>query len=376
MRKLTRRAGPLVTILAVAVIAAACSKSTTTVTSGGASGGTGSTGGGFQGTSLTGAGATFPAPVYALWFQKFKDVEPGALINYQAIGSGGGISQIAANTVDFGASDAPLQPTDIQTFNGRKILEFPTVVGGIALAYNISVHGLKLDGPTAADIFLGKITKWNDPRIQALNSSASLPDEKITVVHRADSSGTTFVFTSWLAKESAEWNSKVGADKAVQWPVGIGANGNDGVAAGINQTDGAIGYVEYQYAITTGLGMALIHTDQGQDLIPSVNSISTAAQGLTLPITPTSNILNSSTPGAYPISSTTYLLVPQDLTPLGQDKAQTLVDFLQWALTDGQKLVTSLNYAPLPDAIAKQDLDNLSQLQFNGKTLAPSSSVS
>ncbi len=376
MTGLRKRAGLLAAVMAVTVIAAACSKSTTTVTTSGGTGSTGSTGGGFQGAPLTGAGATFPAPVYALWFQKYKDVEPGALINYQAIGSGGGIAQIAANTVDFGASDAPLQDTDIQTFNGRKILEFPTVVGGIALAYNISVHGLKLDGPTVADIFLGTITKWNDPKIQALNSSASLPDEKITVAHRADSSGTTFVFTSWLAKESPEWNSKVGADKAVQWPVGVGGNGNDGVAAAIKQTDGAIGYVEYQYAITSGLNISLIHTDQGQDLIPSVNSISTAAQGLTLPITPTTNILNSSTPGAYPISSTTYLLVPQDLTPLGQDKAQTLVDFLQWALTDGQKLVTSLNYAPLPDAIGKQDLANLSQLQFNGKTLAPSSTVS
>ncbi len=299
MTGLRKRAGLLAAVMAVTVIAAACSKSTTTVTTSGGTGSTGSTGGGFQGAPLTGAGATFPAPVYALWFQKYKDVEPGALINYQAIGSGGGIAQIAANTVDFGASDAPLQDTDIQTFNGRKILEFPTVVGGIALAYNISVHGLKLDGPTVADIFLGTITKWNDPKIQALNSSASLPDEKITVAHRADSSGTTFVFTSWLAKESPEWNSKVGADKAVQWPVGVGGNGNDGVAAAIKQTDGAIGYVEYQYAITSGLNISLIHTDQGQDLIPSVNSISTAAQGLTLPITPTTNILNSSTPACW-----------------------------------------------------------------------------
>src|SRR5436190_13492976 len=283
MIRSTRRVGLLAVVLAVAVVAAACSKSTTTVTTNG--GETGSTGG-FEGAPLTGAGATFPAPVYALWFQKFKDVESNALINYQAIGSGGGIAQIAANTVDFGASDAPLQPTDIQTFNGKKILEFPTVVGGISLSYNISAKGLKLDGPTIAKIFLGEITKWNDPAIAALNSSASLPDENITVVHRADSSGTTFIYTSWLSQESKDWASRVGADKAVQWPTGVGGNGNDGVAAASKQTDGSIGYVEYQYAITSGLNIAVIHTNRGQDLIPSVNSITAAASDLKLPIGP------------------------------------------------------------------------------------------
>jgi phosphate transport system substrate-binding protein len=357
--------------LALALVAAACSKK------GGGGGGT--TGGAFEGAALTGAGATFPDPVYEAWFKEFQQSkESGAKINYQAIGSGGGIEQMQAKTVDFGASDAPLQQEDISKFGSRKILQFPTVLGGVAVAYNLpSVSdAIKLDGPTVADIFLGKVTTWNDKEITDLNPGVQLPSTKITVAHRADESGTTFVFTSWLSQESSEWNSKVGADKAVQWPVGNGGNGSDGVAAIISQTEGGIGYVEYQYAVTTKLGVATIKGKNSSDFVaPSVQAISSAAGNLSLPIQPTTNVLNSDASGAYALSSTTYLLIPQDLTSLGKDKAQTLVDFVYWALTEGQSKVKALNYAPLPSSVDQADLKQLDQLQFQGKTLAPSSTV-
>jgi phosphate transport system substrate-binding protein len=357
---------------ALAIFGAACSSSNND------SGGGGGSSAPFQGVSMNGAGATFPDPVYELWFKNFTSVESGAKVNYQAIGSGGGIEQLQANTVDFGASDAPLQTDEISAFGSRQIVEFPTVVGGDAVAYNLKglSKPLKLDGPTVASIFLGTIKTWNDKAIASLNPGVNLPSMPIQVCHRSDESGTTFVFTSWLSLESSEWQSKVGADKAVQWPVGNGGEGNDGVAACISQADGAVGYVEYQYAVSTKLGVAQIKGKNSADFLsPSVESISAAAGGLSLPIEPTTNILDSTASGAYPIASTTYLLIPKDLTPLGKDKAQTMVDFLYWALTTGQTQVQSLNYAPLPDAVAQADLAQMSQLEFNGKTLTPSASV-
>jgi phosphate transport system substrate-binding protein len=356
-------------LAAVALVAAACS---------GSSGGSGGGGGSFQGTPMTGAGATFPDPVYELWFKDFTSVETAAKINYQAIGSGGGIEQLQKDTVDFGASDAPLQPTDMSAFGDRDIMQFPTVVGGVAIAYNVPgvQSGLKLDGPTTADIFLGKVTSWNDPAIAALNQGMKLPNTPIQVCHRADESGTTFVFTGWLAQESSEWDKQVGADKAVQWPVGNGGNGNDGVAACISQTEGSIGYVEYQYAVTTGLGVADVKGKNSSDFVaPSVEAISTAAGNLSLPIQSTTNVLNSDASGAYPISSTTYLLIPKDMTSLGKDKAQTLIDFVYWALTKGQSQVQQLNYAPLPDAVVQADLAQLKELTYKGGNLQPSPSV-
>jgi phosphate ABC transporter phosphate-binding protein len=352
--------------LALALVTAACGGSDN-----------GGSNGSFNGAAMTGAGATFPDPVYESWFKEFQQVESGAKINYQAIGSGGGIEQLQKKTVDFGASDAPLQPADVQGFNGEKILQFPTVLGGVAVAYNLpGVTDLKLDGPTTADIFLGKVTTWNDPEIAALNPDAQLPSTAITVAHRSDESGTSFVFTSWLSDESPTWSSQVGASKAVEWPVGNGGNGNDGVAAIISQTEGGIGYVEYQYAVTTKLGVAKVKGKASTDfLTPSVDGISAAAGALSIPIQPTTNVLNSPAPGAYPISSTTYLLVPQDLTALGQDKAQTMVDFLYWALTTGQSKVQALNYAPLPASVLADDLAQLDLLKFNGAALAPSSTV-
>jgi len=357
-------------VLALGLLAAACGRSDASSGPGAAVS--------FKGAALTGAGATFPDPIYELWFKDFQKVEPGAKINYQAIGSGGGVQQFTAKTVDFGASDAPLKPEEEQALPAPA-LEIPTVLGGVVIAYNAQgvASGLKLDGATAADIFLGKVQTWNDPEIAALNQGANLPPTQIQIVHRSDESGTTKVFTSWLSKESSAWEQRVGADKAVQWPVGVGGDGNDGVAAAISQTDGAIGYLSFDFAVSSGLGVAQLKRDSdGQFVAPSVDAISAVGGGLSFPITGDTNILNSPAPGAYPISTTTYLLVYKDLSVLGsKDKAQTLVDLLNWTLTRGQGEVTTLNYSPLPSSIAQQAIGLLGQLRFGSTTLAPSSSV-
>jgi phosphate transport system substrate-binding protein len=360
--KSSRRFGAVGVLLALALMAGACSRK---------SNGTGSA----SGVALTGAGATFPAPIYAQWFKDFQGVESGAKINYQAIGSGGGVTQFTAGTVDFGASDAPLKAAEISALPAPA-LEIPTVLGGVVVAYNVQgvQSGLQLDGTTAADIFLGKVTKWNDPEIAALNPGLTLPATSIQIVHRSDESGTTKVFTSWLKAESMEWADEVGADKAVQWPVGVGGDGNDGVAAGISQTDGALGYLSFDFAVSSNLGIANIKRDSdGLYVTPSVDSISAAGGILKFPITEDTNILNSAATGAYPISSTTYLLVYQDQKDAS--KGQTLVDFLYWALTKGQAGVTTLHYSPLPADIQTQALALLSQITNAGNTIAPSSAV-
>jgi phosphate transport system substrate-binding protein len=348
-------------MLAIGLVAAACSSNSSTSSS--AASGAGSTG-----TALTGAGATFPDPIYEQWFQDFQQVEPDAKINYQAIGSGGGIEQFTAQTVDFGASDAPLQDDEIAALPGDYI-ELPTVLGGVVIAYKVSGvdSGLKLDGETAAKIFQGQITSWNDQAIASLNPGVQLPNTPISVVHRSDESGTTFVFTSWLSAESAAWKSAVGADKAVAWPTGTGGDGNDGVAASLTQTDGSIGYLSYDFAVTSNLGIADIQRDDGTFVTPSIESISKAGGDLTFPIKPTTNILNSKSDGAYPIASTTYLLLYKDMSD--QAKAQTLFDFVNWALTTGQASVQQLNYSPLPDQVAQQALQALGQMTSNGQTL-------
>ena len=354
-----------IAVVAIAFVSVACSSNSSS---------SGSSGGTFEGVALTGAGATFPDPIYEQWFDEFKQVMPGAKINYQAIGSGGGVEQFTAKTVDFGASDAPLQADEISALPGPYI-EVPTVLGGVVVAYNVSgvKTGLKLDGATTAKIFQGEITKWNDPAITSLNPSVTLPGTPISVVHRSDESGTTFVFTSWLSSQSKDWEAKIGADKAVSWPTGTGGDGNDGVAAGIKQTDGSIGYLSYDFAVSSGLGIADIQRDDGTFVTPSVESISKAGGGLSLPISSDTNILNSKTKGAYPIASTTYLLLYQDATD--QDKAQTIFDFVTWALTKGQSSVQQLNYSPLPPDIATQALQALSKMTVNGQPLTASGAV-
>jgi len=328
----------------------------------------------FNGVSLTGAGATFPGPVYSLWTQDFVKVESGAKINYQAVGSGGGITQFTAKTVDFGATDVPLKSAEASAITAPYI-EFPTVLGAVVVAYNVPgiTSPLKLDGTTVASIFLGKIKKWNDPAIAAQNSGVTLPDMPIQVVHRADSSGTTGIFTGWLAKESPEWKTKVGAGKAVQWPTGQGGNANAGVAQAMTQTQGAIGYLELQFAATTNLGVASIKAPDGTYVVPNADSIAKAGQDLSFPITETTNILDSKTAGAYPVSSTTYILIYTNQT--NQDKAQTLVDFWTWALTKGQSSVGKLNYVPLPSAIAQDSLSELGKITANGTAIKASASV-
>jgi phosphate transport system substrate-binding protein len=346
--------------LAALVVGAACSSSS---------------GGSFKGVGLTGAGATFPQPIYGAWSHSFVSVESGAKVNYQAIGSGGGVQQFTSKTVDFGATDVPLQDADVAALNDKNYIEFPTVLGGVAVAYNVSgiQPGLKLDGSTVADIFLGKVKAWNDPEIGSQNPGVTLPSTPITTVHRADESGTTAVFTGWLSLESPTWKTDVGAGKAVQWPAGNGGNGNAGVTGAVKQSDGAIGYVSYDFAVTANLGIAQIKASDGSYVAPSIASITAAGGGLQFPITPTTNILDSSTPGAYPIASTTYVLIYKDQTNM--DKAQTLVDFWTWALTKGQSQTNQVNYAPLPQSVAQGSLQQLQSITVNGKTLTASSDI-
>ncbi|MFL5737238.1 MAG: phosphate ABC transporter substrate-binding protein PstS [Actinomycetota bacterium] len=354
-----------VCLVGVFVLAACSSDNSSSTTSGGGGGSS------FDGVALTGAGATFPDPIYEQWFKDFHSVESGADINYQAIGSGGGVEQLTKQTVDFGASDAPLQKDQVKALPGD-VVQIPTVLGGVVFGYNVPGlgTGLRLDGTTAADVFLGTITNWNDPALAKLNPDMSLPDMPIQVVHRSDESGTTFVFTSWLAAESSDWQKQVGADTAVQWPTGSGADGNDGVAAGISQTKGAIGYVSYDFAVASHLGIAQVKRDDGTYVTPTVQSITAAGGILKFPIAPDTNILNSSATGAYPISTTTYLLIYSNQTDT--DKGQTIVDFVHWALTDGQPTTTKLNYAPLPPDIAQRALQQLSNVKYQGQTITPS----
>jgi phosphate transport system substrate-binding protein len=326
-------------------------------------------------SNLTGAGSTFAQPMYTTWSQSFLKVEPGTQVNYQGIGSGGGIQQFTSKTVDFGATDVPLQDTDIAALPSKDYVEFPTCLGAVVFAYNLPTvtTPLKLDGATIADIFLGKITKWNDPAIAAQNAGVTLPDLAIQVAHRADESGTTAVWTGWLTAESPAWSTQVGAGKAVEWPVGTGGNGNDGVSALIGQTAGTAGYLSYDFAVTAKLGIADIKAPDGTYVAPSIDSISKAGGGLAFPITPTTNILNSTTTGAYPIASTTYVLIYTQQT--NATTAQQLVDFWTWALTKGQSETTQINYAPLPSAFAASALDQVKLITLNGTPVTPGPSV-
>jgi phosphate transport system substrate-binding protein len=328
----------------------------------------------FNGAALVGAGATFPGPVYSQWAQSFIKVEPAAQVNFQAIGSGGGVQQFMSKTVDFGATDVSLVPSETAKVTDPYI-QFPTCLGAVVISYNVPeiTTALKLDGPTIAKIFLGTIKKWNDPAIAALNPGVTLPATAIQCVHRADGSGTTGIFTSWLKNQSPDWASKVGSGKSVQWPTGQGGNGNAGVAAAMKQTAGSIGYVELQYALSTSLPVASIKAPDGTFVTPSADSVAKAGNGLSFPITSTTNILDSKTAGAYPISSTTYILIYTSQTD--KDKAQTLVDFWTWALTKGQSELGALSYAPLPASVAKASLAEVAKISVNGTKVTPSSSV-
>jgi phosphate transport system permease protein/phosphate transport system substrate-binding protein len=331
--------------------------------------------------TINGAGATFPFPLIDTWRVAYQKVHPNVNINYQSIGSGGGVKQFTAKTVDFGASDAPLTNQERQAAPGA--VQIPETIGSVVAAYNIPgvpSKALKFTGSLLADIFQGKITKWNDPQIKALNPGVNLPDANIAVVHRSDGSGTTFVWTSYLSKSSASWNQTVGASKSVPWPVGIGAPGNEGVANAIKCSPNTIGYVELNYALTTGIPYGLIKNPAGKSIEPSLNT--TEAAVANSPITKSLpagdqswtkvSLLDSPGSTSYPIASFTYLLLPKDMSTnpsLDQTKAKALVDFISWAITDGQKLASKLGYVPLPAEVVKHDQDTLKSLTFKGTPL-------
>ena len=296
---------------------------------------------------LTGAGATFPTPLYTRWFSDYKSsVASGVEVNYQSIGSGGGIKQITEKTVDFGASDAPMSDAELAKAAG--VLHIPTTLGAVVITYDIDGLSapLKLDGDTIAKIYLGKITKWNDPAIAALNSGVTLPSADIAVVHRSDGSGTTFVFTDYLSSVSSDWKAGPGTSKNPQWPVGLGGQGNEGVSQQVKQNKNSIGYVELVYTQQNNLPAAQVKNKSGEYITPSTDATSLAAAGVTIPADYRTSIVDSPSKGAYPISSFTYILLYKDQSDAAKGKA--LVDLLWWAIHDGQKTTTELGYAPLP----------------------------
>ena len=322
----------------------------------GQAGGSGQPGPGTTTAALTGAGATFPNPIYQKWFDAYAK-QRGVKINYQSIGSGGGIRQFTEGTVDFGASDAPMTDEQVAAVQGN-VLHVPAVIGADVLTYNLPALGdtqLKLDGAAIADIFLGKLTKWNDPRLVALNPGASLPGTDIIVVHRSDGSGTTFVFTDYLLKVSPEWAQKVGAATSVNWPIGLGGKGNEGVTQQVKQSEGSIGYVELIYALSNRLAYAQVKNAAGAFVTPDLKSVTAAAGSASFPPGSDYRVSITNAPGeaAYPIASFTWLLVK----PTNPDatKAKQINDFLLWMLApDAQRMAADLNYAPLPVPLIQQ----------------------
>jgi len=318
---------------------------------------------------LQGAGATFPEPFYTRAFYQYNQDHPKVSVNYQAIGSGGGIQQFTKGTVDFGASDVPMTAAEIAAAGGdTTVVQLPSTIGVEAISYNLAgVDKLQLDGPTLANIFLGRVKKWNDPAIKALNSSASLPSTDITVVHRSDGSGTTYAFTDYLGKVSPDWKSTVGVGKSVQWPVGVGAQGNQGVGQGVKTTDGAIGYVELAYVIQSKLQMAYLKNKAGKYLQPSLDGASAAAASLKN-VSPTSfSITDADGPAAYPITSYSWVILRKDQTDAVKGKA--LVYLWKWVVTDGQTLGKDLQYAPLPKDAQDYALSQLKTITGAGKAI-------
>lgn len=318
--------------------------------------------------TLNGAGATFPYPLYSKWISEYHRQHPDVRINYQSIGSGGGIRQIVARTVDFGASDAPMKPEEAKKASG-KLLHIPTTLGAVAVTYNLDSvkQPLKLDAAVLSDIYLGTIEKWSDPRLAGLNEGVTLPDEDIAVVYRSDGSGTTAVYTDYLAKVSKAFATEVGSGKSVRWPTGLGAKGNEGVTGQIKTTPGAIGYVELAYAIQNELPTAAIENQAGAFVRPTIDAITAAAAGIDLPDSLYVSITNSPAKGAYPIAAFSYMLVYEDAKNARKGKA--LAEFLRWALHDGQKYAKPLHYAPLPAGVVGKVDEKLQSLHAGGKKL-------
>jgi phosphate transport system substrate-binding protein len=314
-------------------------------------------------TTLNGAGATFPYPIYSKWFSEYHKLHSDVEINYQSIGSGGGIRQVTAGTVDFGASDMPMTDKQLQEAK-RTILNIPTVLGADVPAYNLpGVSGeLKFTPEALAGIFLGKISKWNDKAIAGANPGVNLPDKDIIVVHRSDGSGTSFIWTDYLSKVSPEWKSQVGADTSVKWPVGMGGKGNEGVAGFVRQLPGSIGYVELIYAVQNNINYGSVRNSAGTFVKASLEGVTAAAASAPkMPADFRVSITNAPGKDAYPISSFTWLLIPAQSKDLARGKI--LADFLNWMVTDGQKMTSALSYAPLPDNVVAKVKEAIKQVK-------------
>jgi phosphate transport system substrate-binding protein len=314
--------------------------------------------------NLNAAGATFPYPIYSKWFSEYHSAHSDVQINYQSIGSGGGIRQLAAGTVDFGASDKPLSDEEAKQIP-QPIYQLPTVLGAVVPAYNApGVSGeIKFTGEVLANIYLGKITNWNDKAIAAANPGVKLPDRQIVVIRRSDGSGTTFVWTDYLSKVSPEWKSSVGSNTSVKWPVGLGGKGNEGVAGYIRQMPGAIGYVELIYALQNNITFGSVKNASGEFVKASLQSTTAAGASAKLPSATDFRVSITNAPGkdAYPIASFTYLLIPKQWKDSGKKAA--VAGFLEWMLDSGQNEVSSLNYAPLPKEVAAKEKDVIKGLK-------------
>jgi phosphate transport system substrate-binding protein len=317
-----------------------------------------------QTQTINGAGASFPFPIYAKWFSEYNKLHPNVQINYQSIGSGGGIRQLTAQTVFFGATDGPMTK-DQQLAAPGNILHLPTVLGAVVPVYNLEgvTAELKFDGPVLAGIFLGTITKWNDPAIAKLNPGVTLPGTDITVVHRSDGSGTTYIFADFLGKVSPDWKKRVGISTALNWPVGLGGKGNEGVAGLVKQTPGSIGYVELIYALQNRIAYGSVKNVAGKFLRATIEGVTAAAAAAATAMPPDFRVSITNAPGenAYPIASFTWLLFYEN--PKDKVASKTMVEFMKWALTDGQKFANDLGYAPLPDAVVKLEMEALKKIK-------------
>lgn len=311
---------------------------------------------------INGAGATFPFPIYSKWFNEYAKVDPSVRFNYQSIGSGGGQKQILSETVDFGASDGPMSDDNL-TKAPRALWHFPTVAGADVITFNLpGAPKLKIDGPTIAGIFLGKITKWSDPAIASQNPDVKLPEMDIVVIHRSDGSGTTYIFTDYLSKVSPEWKGKVGKGTSVSWPSGIGGKGNEGVSGQVKQVPGAIGYIELAYAKQNELPYADVKNSSGNYITPTIESVTEALATAAIPDDFRFSMVNPPGAQAYPISGTTWLLIYAEQKD--HAKGEKLVQFLKWAYSDGEKLASELDYAPLPDALIKRALERVQSIKY------------
>ncbi|MGA7220966.1 MAG: phosphate ABC transporter substrate-binding protein PstS [Candidatus Sulfotelmatobacter sp.] len=318
-------------------------------------------------TTLNGAGATFPNPIYSKWFSEYHKLHSDVQINYQSIGSGGGIRQVTEGTVDFGASDMPMTDGQLAEAQGKlktKLLNLPTVLGAVVPAYNIpGVSGeVKFTPDALAGIYLGKITKWNDKAITSVNPGVNFPDKDIIVVHRSDGSGTTFIFTDYLSKVSSDWKNQVGSSTSVKWPIGLGGKGNEGVAGSIRQLQGAIGYVELIYAAQNNIPYGSVRNSAGAFLKATLEGVTAAAASAPkMPADFRVSITNAPGKDAYPISSFTWLLIPQQSKDAA--KGKILADFLRWMVTDGQKMTNALSYASLPDSVVQKEKEAIKQVK-------------